>query len=243
MIRRGEWNDAPEGLTGVSIVCVKPIDSNTCNDIDECSSNTHQCNAKQKCENNDGSYSCSCRTGYDRASDGSCSDINECFSADHGCQIGFTCKNTAGSFWCHDHRKKKNVLVLSTFKSKKAVLISGENLSQPKFKYGSQTSVFQSCSLTYRNYLYVFGGGGSFKQQASKLSGNKLERIVDLEFEFHRGSCANVNHEFIYLCFSWPSDDEVRQCRFSSGVKETFHKTTKSVDRHGAISIAASMSK
>ena len=223
--------------------CIKGFGGNTCGDIDECSTSTHQCDEKQKCTNNDGSYSCSCKTGYDQASDGSCSDINECSSANHGCQIGFTCQNTAGSFRCQDQRKKDSVLVLNTYKSNKAVLISDDSYSEPKFEYRSQTSVYKSCSLTFRNHFYVFGGMNSFNKQVSQLSGNKLERIGDLDFKLRSGACANVNNEYVYLCFHWGSYDDLRQCRYSSGVKKTFRKTDKSVDRHGATSIAASASK
>ena len=223
--------------------CIKGYEGKNCSDIDECSAKTHQCNEKQNCENNEGSYSCNCKTGYDQVSDDSCSDINECSSNSHDCQLGFICKNTVGSFWCHDHRKKENVLVLNTYKSKKAVLISGEGQSQPKFEYGSETSVYSSCSMTYRNIFYVFGGTDTFKRQVSKLSGNRLERIGDLDFDLHAGACANVNNEYIYLCFSSPDHDELRQCRYSSGVEKTFRKTAKSVDRHESITIAASKSK
>ena len=33
-------------------------------DIEECSTNTHGCNAKAKCSNTQGSYTCACQAGY-----------------------------------------------------------------------------------------------------------------------------------------------------------------------------------
>ena len=35
-----------------------------CSDIDECTTNTHKCDANAQCNNTDGSYNCSCREGF-----------------------------------------------------------------------------------------------------------------------------------------------------------------------------------
>ena len=215
--------------------CFKGYEGNTCSDIDECLTKSHQCSEKEDCSNNDGSYNCECKKGYDQVLDG-CEDIDECSSKSHDCQTGFICKNSIGSFWCDDMREM-NVLVLNTFMSEKAVLISGESYTEPTFHFGHQTSVHGSCSLTFRNSLYVFGGID--EKQVSQLNGNRLERIGNLDFEFYHGACANLKDKYFYLCFS---NDELRQCRFSLGATKEFHKFTKSSDRHGEISIAASTS-
>ena len=45
----------------------------TCQDIDECTGNTHGCD--QVCNNTIGSYECSCYTGYQLLTNGTCQDF------------------------------------------------------------------------------------------------------------------------------------------------------------------------
>ncbi|XP_028405616.1 sushi, von Willebrand factor type A, EGF and pentraxin domain-containing protein 1-like isoform X2 [Dendronephthya gigantea] len=78
--------------------CNKPgyeLVNGKCQDIDECS-NYHLCD--HNCENTDGSYKCSCKSGYNLSGNGkSCKDINEC-QGNHTCdQI---CVNIPGSYKC-----------------------------------------------------------------------------------------------------------------------------------------------
>ena len=86
-------------------------------DINECSTNNGGC--AQDCANTQGSFSCSCRNGFQLASDGrgcngkalllaihflglllkfSPADINECNTNNGGC--AYNCTNTLGSFMC-----------------------------------------------------------------------------------------------------------------------------------------------
>ena len=66
-------------------------------DIDECAEGTDGC--AQICVNEDGSYSCSCQSGYQLASDGrGCTDIDEC--ADNMDNCSQICTNTIGSYRC-----------------------------------------------------------------------------------------------------------------------------------------------
>lgn len=70
-----------------------------CVDIDECQS---QCQgAGQKCQNNAGSFDCTCETGYERSPHGalfSCRDIDEC--ASDPCGAHESCRNLDGSHEC-----------------------------------------------------------------------------------------------------------------------------------------------
>ena len=36
---------------------------------------------------------------------------------------------------------------------------------KPSFGYGSDTSVWRSCSVTYKNDMFVIGGAGKFKKE------------------------------------------------------------------------------
>ena len=85
-----------------------------CSDINECLSSNGGCT--HNCSNTDGSFVCSCDSGYELGTDGmacngkTCdrdyntdkrfmlSDINECLSSNGGC--AHNCSNTDGSFVC-----------------------------------------------------------------------------------------------------------------------------------------------
>ncbi|KAE8586229.1 hypothetical protein XENTR_v10021600 [Xenopus tropicalis] len=71
------------------------IDEDQCVDIDECASETHQCNPTQICINTEGGYTCSCTEGY-WLLEGQCLDIDEC-------RYGYCqqlCANVPGSYSC-----------------------------------------------------------------------------------------------------------------------------------------------
>ena len=47
-----------------------------------------------------------------------------------------------------------------------------------------------SCSITWRNEYYIFGGAGDNKRQISKLAGCQLSSIGALPFDFYAGGCS-----------------------------------------------------
>jgi len=92
---------------GVVITCPTGynLESNSCEDIDECTNGTAQCSSKRTCINGNGSYTCGdCPTGY--ANDGlyDCTDIDECTNGTHKCSSDplRTCINGNGSYTCGD---------------------------------------------------------------------------------------------------------------------------------------------
>ncbi|XP_035694584.1 uncharacterized protein LOC118428591 [Branchiostoma floridae] len=68
----------------------------TTDDTNECTSDNGGCS--HNCVNTDGSYYCTCRTGYRLSGSQSCTDINECSSGNGGCD--HQCHDTSGSFYC-----------------------------------------------------------------------------------------------------------------------------------------------
>ncbi|WAR07528.1 MLP-like protein [Mya arenaria] len=75
-------------------------DGARCQDIDECA-DTNSC--EQICINTEGSFICSCKSGYRAESSDlkKCVDINECDEATHNCS--HICENTNGEFQCKCH--------------------------------------------------------------------------------------------------------------------------------------------
>ena len=72
-----------------------------CFDIDECNhTSLNMCPKNSDCVNTDGSYTCTCHSGFEGDING-CSNINECLSGD-SCEFesGASCTDTIGSFEC-----------------------------------------------------------------------------------------------------------------------------------------------
>ena len=81
-----------------------------CQDTNECSDGTDNCNSHATCTNVAGSFICECGIGY--AGDGvtcecdvgfagdPCTDVDECAVQSHNCNANAKCENTVGSFWC-----------------------------------------------------------------------------------------------------------------------------------------------
>jgi len=70
-----------------------------CVDIDECARDTSPCPESATCTNTEGSYTCTCASGYELVDD-ACADIDECTLETDDCAAELHCQNTAGSFTC-----------------------------------------------------------------------------------------------------------------------------------------------
>ncbi|XP_072175589.1 uncharacterized protein [Diadema setosum] len=74
-------------------------DGYQCWDLDECAEGLDEC--EQICGNTLGSYTCSCRGGYELTPNmKDCIDINECDRATDDCSENAVCNNTIGSYTC-----------------------------------------------------------------------------------------------------------------------------------------------
>ncbi|KXJ10132.1 Fibrillin-2 [Exaiptasia diaphana] len=96
-------------------------------DIDECSADYHMCDVNAQCINTEGSYTCTCKSGY--TGDGRrCSDIDECSADYHMCDVNAKCINTDGSYTCtcksgypgdgrtcSDHKGLENSIILRDY--------------------------------------------------------------------------------------------------------------------------------
>ena len=81
----------------------------SCEDVNECELNTHNCPAHSLCVNTIGSYQCNCIHGFEKKSDGTCVDVNECLRNTYYCPQHSTCFNTVGGYECKCHEGYKFV--------------------------------------------------------------------------------------------------------------------------------------
>ncbi|XP_066025909.1 cubilin-like [Pocillopora verrucosa] len=85
---------------GYRCLCITGFKGPKCKkDIDECALGTQGCSENALCNNNKGSYNCSCKPGY--SGDGqTCEDIDECATGKTNCSADAVCNNTKGSYNC-----------------------------------------------------------------------------------------------------------------------------------------------
>lgn len=75
-------------------------DGFSCADIDECASDTDNCDVNATCANTDGSFTCTCNAPAWQGSGETCSDADECADNTDDCSANATCINSVGSFSC-----------------------------------------------------------------------------------------------------------------------------------------------
>lgn len=82
-----------------------------CVDLNECTSGAAKCSSNAVCENSEGSFTCTCKEGYQgdgktcclpgyTISNGTCQDIHECNLGVDDCDDNANCSNTTGSYTC-----------------------------------------------------------------------------------------------------------------------------------------------
>jgi cysteine-rich repeat protein len=94
---------AGDGCTACAVEtgyeCDNSQHPSTCADIDECATNTDDCDPNATCDNTTGSYDCTCNDGYG-GNGKTCTDIDECTTNADDCAADADCTNTSGSFTC-----------------------------------------------------------------------------------------------------------------------------------------------
>ena len=79
----------------------------------------------------------------------------------------------------------------------------------------NDTEVQLSCSVVWEGNMYLYGGL-QMTRQVSKVSDCYLSRIGNLSFEFRGGTCASVNNNKIYWCFTNVNDSSTDKiCYYS----------------------------
>ena len=111
------------------------------------------------------------------------------------------------------------------------------------FTFGEGSSAYESCSVTFQNEVFMFGGNGpDGATQISKVVGCQLERIGDLDFSFSYGACTNRADAEIFLCFSDISG-EGKRCRSSFDPEAGYVRVADSNYDHTVTRISASECK
>ena len=137
-----------------------------------------------------------------------------------------------------------DVLILNTYNMNNVPVVTnaaGLDDRNICFEFGDDTEVLYSCGLTFRNNYFVFGGG-SFETQISQIIDCQLKRIGQLSFDHNEGGCANVDNNYIYLCFNDASSDS-KKCRMANSPTDKFEQISDSIYDHKRIQIGASNSK
>merc|ERR1711892_533462 len=104
------------------------------------------------------------------------------------------------------------------------------------FEIDEEAEVFYSCSLTWQNELYVFGGH-SKKTQISTVQSCRLAPTGQLTFEHRLGDCVNVADKAIVLCFNEAFGD-YKKCRVASSPTGAFSEMKQSQYEHRQTRIA-----
>ena len=167
------------------------------------------CDQNATCVSKPGNFSCACRIGY---------------SGD-----GVSCTRTG------------TVLVLNSRGGNAPLLVDakGRNDRNRIMSFGYDTEVHFSCSITFRNRFYVFGGK-KHKRQISEVAKCVLRRVGNLGFDHYNAACSNVNDQELYLCFD---ENDSKQCWSAVHPLGNFTKVPPSTHYHELAKTAASPSK
>ena len=124
------------------------------------------------------------------------------------------------------------------YDTNQAVLVNitdgSTQLDSYTFPRGSE--VDHSCTLIFKNEVYIFGGGDR-KRQISQVSDCRLTRIGSLTFDFTSRACTTIHESTLMLCFD--ADVEGRVCRLADKPTGLFNKIIDSNFHHYDSKIAS----
>lgn len=128
---------------------------------------------------------------------------------------------------------------------KQALLIdlNGRQDELDCFSYDDMTELEQSCTLTWHNKFFVFGGYDN-KRQISKVEDTKLTLIGSLDFDHNSLACdvmPRLGPDKIFLCFS--SENDNRRCRVALDPLGPFSEIQSSTYEHTGVDVACSNCK
>ncbi|KPP79560.1 fibulin-5-like [Scleropages formosus] len=148
-----------------------------CVDIDECETNSHQCNPTQVCINTAGGYTCSCTEGYWLVG-GQCQDIDEC-------RYGYCqqlCANVPGSYSCSCNL---------------GFTLNSDGRTCQDVDECENTPCAHGCFNTYGSFMCNCGEG--FELAADGTSCNDLDECGFAEF-LCQHSCVNNPGSYSCVC-------------------------------------------
>ena len=106
------------------------------------------------------------------------------------------------------------------------------------FEREDTTDAWNSCFVNWQNELFVFGGYYE-RRQISRLSGHKLKRVGDLNFDLRGGACS-IMQNTLYICFD---HKDAKRCRRSTGPLDQFSEIALSTHDHQWIQTSCSNSE
>ncbi|XP_066926220.1 fibulin-1-like [Clytia hemisphaerica] len=137
-------------------------DNKTCEDINECLTQSNKCVKGFECHNLPGSYTCrrvykkiNCPDGYEQVND-FCRDVDECKNGQAKCQNGTFCENVLGGYQC-TVKDNKHKCQAGSYKYRGRCIDKNECKSRPCRAYercvntvGSYKCVAAACPVGYR---------------------------------------------------------------------------------------------
>ena len=107
------------------------------------------------------------------------------------------------------------------------------------FTHDQDSEVMFSCSISWENQLFIFGGSSN-KRQISKLIGYHLNVIGSLPFDHNYATCTNMANKKLFLCFNSASSSDYKKCRWTDEPLGNFEEVTSASYNHDRARISSS---